>query len=112
LGAGSIAGAGATSRAGTKSTGSTASLATIRIPLAPPLDSGLTPSACHWRCSSLESSMGRGRLAQATPLHSSAKMPALFQPRGGSVGAGPLRRPNVCVWPVFINTGSGMAKQG
>jgi hypothetical protein len=50
------------------------------MPLTPPLFSGATLSACHWRCSSIDAGTTRGREAQATPLHSKASAPALLQP--------------------------------
>ena len=80
----------ATARFGANAIDWAASVGAIATPVAPPLARGATPSACHWRCSSVESSSGRGSEAQATVLHSSASTPALFRP--GSVQPGASAR--------------------
>ena len=93
-------------RLGTKSTVATASVGAIGIPLVPPLDSGATPKACHWRCWSSGIATTRGSEAQATPLHSKASTPALFQPKGKE-SAGQDRssdRLSGCAWVRDVNT--------
>ena len=82
---------GTNARLGANSIGSAAPVGAIAMPVTPPLDSGATPSACHWLCSSPGSSAVRGSEAQATVLHSSASAPALFQPGLGQAGASDRR---------------------
>src|SRR5690348_13057963 len=69
-------------RLGANSIGAAALVGAIAMPVTPPLDSGATPSARHWLCSSVENSAARGNDAQATVLHRSASTPALFHPKG------------------------------
>jgi hypothetical protein len=112
-GAGAAAATGAitgAARFGTKSTGAAASVGAIAIPLAPPLDSGDTPSACHCCCSTAEGSAERGKLAHATVLHSSASTPALFQPGVGQARASDRRIG--CEWARDVITGAVMPNQG
>jgi hypothetical protein len=94
-----------TTRFGANSIGSTAGVGAMAMPVAPAPDSGATLSACHWRCSSVESSWGRGNEAQATVLHSNASKPAAFQPTREREGA--IARLNGCAWLVCINTTPG-----
>jgi len=60
------------------------------------------PSACHCDCSSAGSCIGRGKLAQATVLHSKASAPALFQPGGVQAGSSACRKG--CAWFREIST--------
>jgi hypothetical protein len=80
------------------------------MPVTPPLDSGASPSARHWLCSSFESSTARGSDAQATVLHRSASTPALFQPGVGQPRASERR--SGCAWLRDVNTTPSIAKQG
>jgi hypothetical protein len=79
----------------------------MRMPVAPPLDSGAIASAFHWCCSSVETPLTRGKDAHATPLHSSAIAPALFHPGRGKAGANArvfARRPNDGTGVGAVNT--------
>jgi hypothetical protein len=95
---------------GTKSTVATASVGAIGIPLTPPPESGLSPSACHCRCWSSGIVAGRGKDAQATPLHSKASAPALFQPGVGQPRSSDRR--SGCAWVRDVNTRPLMPIQG
>jgi hypothetical protein len=109
--AGAATGATAgTARLGTKSTGAAASVGAIAIPLTPPLDRGATPSARHCCCSLIGIPTGRGKLAQATVLHSKASTPALFQPGPGHARA--IARRIGCAWVRDANTTALMPNQG
>jgi hypothetical protein len=79
------------------------------MPVAPPLESGASPSACHWSRSSIcgAPEIG-GRDAQATVLQTSASAPALFQPGLGQAGAIDRRSG----WLRDFNTSQAMRKQG
>jgi len=77
------AAAAGVARLGTNATLATASVGAIGMPLTPPFDSGATPSACHCLCWSSGIVTTCGSDAQATPLHSRASTPALFQPGRG-----------------------------
>src|SRR4051812_16203732 len=77
------------------------------MPVSPPLESGAMPSACHWRCSSVEVSATRGSDAQPTVLHRRANTPAPTHPAvcpttRGKAGASARRRG--WVPPDCINT--------
>ena len=73
------------------------------MPLAAPMDKGAIASACHCCCCSTGTSKERGSEAQATPLHSKAKRPALFQRERGTAGA--IERPNEGLRMGGLNTG-------
>ena len=78
-----------------------------RMPVAPPFDSGATPAPATGVCSSRRQLRGRGSDAQATPLHSRASAPALFQPgRGAGVArATRLVDGRTCAWlRLTVNT--------
>jgi hypothetical protein len=117
-----VGGGGAASGAGvrlaTKANPSTASVASIRMPVLPPLANGAMPSACHWRCCCSPGTSARaGSEAIATPLDSKTKSPAAFHrvPRraGARAIALPVARPKDGAWLGFpLNTGPVMGNQG
>jgi hypothetical protein len=95
---------------GTKATASAVSVGAIGIPVTPPPDKGATPSARHCCSSAGGISAARGKLAQATVLHSKASTPALFQPGCGQA-CGSARRSG-CAWARDVNTKPVMPNQG